>query len=505
MTLGVFVVLAVAVYNFGTAVFVYYNSHFREEDLDAMWLARVLPFTSFIVEPIDEHFAPLHRLIAYVLDAIAPMNFGLALAALCGFQAIGLIYLYRILRLIECYRVDREHISRATKPDNGSISKSRFLLSSPISWLLFGLCGSYVYVGVLFLWWTAGLHRLPLFACEMIAIYYFLRYRQARGWASLAICSVAVVAGFGFFTKAVLVPIYLLALELCFWSSADNRERRKNLAFVASLVGMSLFYVAAWKLLQPQYRQEIQIDPAFQLGLIERSWGMLRDSAAGSIYNETRGFSLPVLATTAAWVTMVAYTVAKRRSNTLVWCGLSMLLLLNVLLTGLSKLRIELFGFALATLLHRYYYELAVLVVIGAAIAFKRARVERHAISPVPPSATSNAKARWQTLVTISILAGVMLNSYKNSTDLMADYYGKHRKTREFMLRLQADARRILAAGQRPLRIIDEPLPEAAGTKGARKASFLFEVLDFEVEPAAPGPGVYRISESGSLISSEGG
>lgn len=94
----------------------------------------------------------------------------------------------------------------------------------------------------------------------------------------------------------------------------------------------------------------------------------------------------------------------------------------------------------------------------------------------------------------------VMLNSYANSTSLMADYYGKHARTRAFIRRFQLDGRRLLETEGRPLRIVDAPLPEGAGTKGVRNASYLFVALGIDVIAAPPGPGVYRVAESGSIV-----
>lgn len=498
LALGLFTMAMAVAYIGRLVVFVYRHSYFREEDFDAMWLARSLPFGDFLFESIDEHFVPLHRLVAYGANALAPMNFAFALAVLTAFYLLAAVYMYRVLR--QCERLAEHGVSADVRDDARGPSSTLGFLENPTSWLLFGAWCTYVYLGPLFVWWTAGLHRFPLIAFAVMAVHYYLDYRNSRRRRSAAISFGCVVAAFGFFPKAVLIPVYLTTIEVCLWSSTTTQEKRRNALVLTPLLALSVSYVVLWRILKPPVMTAIATDVDYHLRYLQLSWFMLRDSLMGSIWQDRQGLVASWIAG-ASCLMVVGYTLVRAPRCFVIWGGLAILLVLNVLATSLSKLRADLFGLALPVFLHRYYFELATIVVVFSAIALQRARCASPAIQQarrgsyagkIPPWASSAAAA--------VVLAAIIGNSSSSATHLIEQGYLNHWLTRDFVRRTEADAQRIIRAEGAPLRIVDEELPPYAGTKGPHSTVYLLEAIGVAVVPATPGAVAYRIAPSGHIL-----
>lgn len=305
-----------SLYTANLLVFVHGASYFREEDFDTMWLASVLPFDELLLLGIDEHFVPLHRLVSYVLYELAPMDFGAALLVLFGFQLLGVIYLYRVLKVVETSHIS---VSGSELPEPITAATNGLLLNRIESWVLLGLYCTYVYLGVLFLWFTAGLHRLPYIAASLIAMYHYLRYRHGRRLLDSLICFAATLCGFGFFTKGVLIPVYLLALELCFWKNTTAPARRTNFKLLGALLALSVCYLVAWKLLEDSHFTRVETDPLYQLEFLRLSWGMLRDSMVGGVFANTPEWLPRAVIASAVCVTVVGYTIVRDPGTIVVW------------------------------------------------------------------------------------------------------------------------------------------------------------------------------------------
>src|SRR5678815_3390802 len=83
-------------------------------------------------------------------------------------------------------------------------------LSAPLT----ALCAVNVYGGVLLLGWSAGIARLAYILLSIAAIYHYLRFRESGSWGRLATVVACVVAAAAFFSKGLLIPGYLGAVEL---------------------------------------------------------------------------------------------------------------------------------------------------------------------------------------------------------------------------------------------------------------------------------------------------
>jgi hypothetical protein len=492
--------IATLAFNFSLIPFVHGRSHFREEDFDSMWMAHSLPFHTYVAESIDEHFVPLHRLVAYGADAIAPMSFTFALALLAIFYGIGVIYMYRVLLACERLVPVDAHQTHMTV-----VGKEIGLLGSPLSWILFGVYSTYVYVSVLFVWWTAGLHRLPLIALSNIGVYYYLIYRIGHQRRDAMVCAFATVASFGFFPKCVLVPAYLAAIEVCLWKETSRADRLRHLKILVPLLLTSLVYVLLWRILQPDERTTFTSDLRYHGDFLKLSWFMLRDSAVGSIWHEPSIWASErtIYASRLAsllWLALLAYTVLRAPWTIVVWSALAILFVMNVLLTSLSKGRADLFGLALPVFVHRYYFELITVAVVFAAIALQQSRKVTRPRGDRIERLRRAPSVRWaRAIVSAGLVVAIGWNSYDQTTYLIDELYAKHRQTREFVRTLQRDAGALLAAG-RPLLVVDEPLPERAGTKRPQTTLYLLVAMGIPAQASHPGKGVYRLTQSGGLV-----
>ncbi|HEY6555632.1 MAG TPA: hypothetical protein VI072_00105 [Polyangiaceae bacterium] len=514
LVFGWFAALMVALYTGALLLFVYRHSTFIADDLDIMVLTRSLSFGEFVLHPQDEHIVPLHRVVSYWVDGLAPRQFGVALLVLYGFQLLNLVSVYRILHLLELGGADDLALSGAEGVARGARD---VLLERPTSWILFVIYGTYLHVGSLFLWWTAGLHRLPFLALTATAIYYYLNYRWTRRSLALVVCALCTFASFGFYTKAFLVPFYLIAIELCFWSASHELSRYKNLTFLLTLVIASCGYVIFWQRFQPPFRQGLNSDPWFHLRFLKFTWLVLRDSTVGSLWHELPKLRWPSLLSSLGWCAAFAYTVLRRPSNLRVWGLLLLLLTMNALATSLSKARSELFGLAIALATFRYYYELLILVVVFTAIALARSRVgqphrfalalETRARRMVNALGRGGLQRRrregiWVARAAcIALLAGIACNSYVTSTELITGYYANYQRARNFLWRLEHDSWRIIAKQERPLRIVEGIVPgDLHGITDMLHSDLLF-AWDIPHKVVPPGwNGAYRVTEFGHVV-----
>jgi hypothetical protein len=197
------------------------NAHFSGDDIITFGSMRALRLPEFLLTPINEHFVPLHRLVAYLANTVAPTNFDVALFILTAFHVLGVVYLHGSLRLLERLLLHEREAG------------SRTLCVTQSSWLLLGLYASHVYLSPLYGWWTAGLHRLPFIAFALMGAFYYLRARDRGGWQGLALVAACLLASLGFFVKGVLVPFYLVGLEVCFVARHPHRATPQERAVPA--------------------------------------------------------------------------------------------------------------------------------------------------------------------------------------------------------------------------------------------------------------------------------
>lgn len=486
--LAAFTLVAAALHTSRALVFTYRNSHFFGDDFDVMWLSHTRPIGPFLFTAYDEHFVPLQLLVARLADAVAPMSFGFALLIAYGVHVVGLVYAYRVLALLE-RRLATPNASEDPSPRTFAGFRTH------ASWVLFGILCSYVYRDMLFVWWSGGLGRLFAIALTLIAIHCYLSHRSRPTGRSLAGCFLVMLAGLGFHAKFVLVPLYLAALELCFWKDTPAPDRLRHLRLVAALGLVSMAYVAFWRSIVPAERQALNTDLAFQLRYVGVSLNVLVTGLLGSIDSERAGIFSPAHLAWALALAAVAYTSLRRPSNLFAWAGLLVVLSCNVLLTSLSKARSGAFGLGLAFINHRYYYELVPLLVIGCAIPFYRAA------RGAPLDVVRYPALEWCAAVLCMLgLAVVISNSDANATLLFSNFYARHAQTRAFVRRVAANSLRILRQDGHPLCFVDGAVPRFIHPVLDLSYSKLLNAMGIDARAAEPGARVYQILDSGQIV-----
>ena len=153
------------------------------------WQGRTHGLTlDYLTSPATAHFAPGHRLLSYGLYRIAGLDFGAALVVLLAFHGASVVLMQRILAALF-----------------GRVWWT-FALA-----LTFGLSVSFMSM----LWWfSPGLLALPATAFSLACIHAYLWWWRTRRRAWLIWSVVALCGALLFYEKAVLVPVYLVLMQL---------------------------------------------------------------------------------------------------------------------------------------------------------------------------------------------------------------------------------------------------------------------------------------------------
>ncbi len=143
----------------------------------------------YLTRPVFDHFVPGHRLVNWLIQSVAPLDFRLPVAVSVACFAATLLVLHRLLA--ELFRGPRLALLLLT--------------------LFFGVSTVHVTTAQ---WWASSLSRLPGGLFILLAILLHLRFRRT-GRIGLHVASVAAVAGALMFSEdGVLVPVFLVGLRV---------------------------------------------------------------------------------------------------------------------------------------------------------------------------------------------------------------------------------------------------------------------------------------------------
>lgn len=161
------------------------HSDFSNDDLDSLIFMKQTGFWNFLLTPTDVHYVPLHQLLSWLVYRIAPMNFALAVAVLMAFHIGILSYLSASLNLLKA----------------GQASGLLVCAYAASGLIIVGL-----------IWWAHAEHRVPYVFLDVCAIYHYLAWLKDGRRRQLVIAALAFVAAFGFYEKAVLIPLHMLVI-----------------------------------------------------------------------------------------------------------------------------------------------------------------------------------------------------------------------------------------------------------------------------------------------------
>lgn len=205
---------------------------FYADDWIHFAIARDAPLGwSYLLQPIFVHLAPLHRLADWLLQRLAPLDWGVASATLVALACAGTVVLDRAL---------------AEVVTGGPVGlRAALLLPYAFSVPLLGSA----------LWWSNGLVVLPATVASLLSILLFLRAGStataARRVALLTGSVLAYLLALLCYVKAIALPVVLVLLALLrepghlAWRDV-RRALRTRAGFFAALVAVTIAYVAAW-------------------------------------------------------------------------------------------------------------------------------------------------------------------------------------------------------------------------------------------------------------------
>jgi hypothetical protein len=454
---------AVAIHTGAIVALVSRNSHFLDDDLVHFLQVLDTPFWTYLLTPIDLHFSPLHRLVTFAICRAAPLDFDLALVVLVGFHLAAAIYLFHALRL---------------------------LVDDPAANVLFVIYGVNVYLFSAMVWWSAGAHRFPYILAIAACTFHYLRFRSGRARLHWALIMIFMMFGLGFYEKAVLIPAYLFALELCLLRRAPGRFVLGNFIGIlaASLPTLCVFVLARHFLHTEQQGLQFDLGRMLDVQVIaftRTSEGLL------TLLGPQSDSLLRVNA--AFWLALFSWSALSRPRTAILWFCAAAWISLNFTALAVSGRAVS-FGPAVANP-PRYYFELMVPLVVFAALMIRELRSEAKT-----PRRSRPALSRVRKLSILGILVLYACLSYAHAASWVDERYAMHRRQKEFIENFTAGADALRAAGTTRIDIVDSRVPRfiVGGFTGPVRYAEFGRLLGLEV--ARPAARRFRVSEAGEIL-----
>lgn len=439
------------------------GSHFFRDDFAGFYLARHEPWWRVVLTPIDVHFVPLHRAVNELLYSVAPLDFRWALAALLLAHAAGVVGLAATLR----------RLSR-----------------SPLDPLLVALYATNVFLGVLFLWWTSGLHRLPFVALAVFALYHWVGYRQHGGRRSLFASGLCTALAFGFYSKAPLIPLAFLVVELALWPETPPARRRRLLATALGFVAAAGLAAFLARFAADSRFSGIHVDPAFLVVFELRSLAILAEGLLGRVGDG----AIPAWAL-ALVVAPVAITSVLRPWNAAIWAAGLALVAVHIAAIGVSH-RTASFGLT-AAVSYRYYFELVHVVVLTAALALRGLRLP----GPLARRFAAGAGRAAAAAAGAGALLGLAFASAGSFRALLdTPRYRQYGAARVFVTNLRAGIAALSGIPRDEIAFVDSLAPDVLTGKSVahiRRYSDFLTIFGWEGADHPGATRLYQVTDEG--------
>ncbi|HVW25225.1 MAG TPA: hypothetical protein VHC69_07615 [Polyangiaceae bacterium] len=446
--------------------FCHENGSLRGDDILYFADARRRPFLDFVAEQMDVHAVPLHRAATYLVPHLGRPDYGALLVVMVAVHALGVWLLYRALQAF------------APNPGNAFAT----------FWY-----ASFVEMGVIFLWWTSALHRLPYVALSALSLYAYARFRREHSpaWAACVVAS--VIGALGFFEKGVITAMMLGAIEAALFFETDPRDRRKNWLLVGGLAIVCCVHFAIWRSAVGSSWSSVAVAPLLGTYMLA-SYHLLLSGTVGRVTE----WRWPALA---LWTLLVAVTIRRAPRTSLLWVAGFFVVSASLLTTGLSVPRLQTWGMLLPYYSHRYYADVMFDVVVFFALVWQRA-------FPSGAWALRGRKSRWLSASSaIMAMTALALVSIKSSFKLMRETYGETRAAKRYIDNVVAGMERLKTAPHPPA-FVDGSVPiylNPIGGETARKSVLLYALgyhaKFYEPRVARRRRGLYSITDSGEIQS----
>jgi hypothetical protein len=436
-------------------------SVFNGDDITTSWQARTLPFQELLFTPIDVHTVPLHRVFTYLLSQLAPLNDRVALAVMLALHLGSVWLLYRTLE--------------AVRPSLTNVFVS-------------ACYATFVHLGPLFTWWVASVHRLPFLCCLGGAVWAYVLFRRRPSLKLALLVILGLVAGLGFFEKAMFIPFVLCGVEvgLRFTNPGERTEWKKPVLLLGAELILVALYMAWWRHTTSGEMGAVTTDPEYLLQYSRLSWAMLMSGVVGNVNG---GQWLGVVVTGA----LVVGSCALYPRNAVLFLIAGALAWASLVSTGLPTSRATIWG-VLATLGSRYYPDVMYVVCIFAGIALSNAASALSVRRPLTPRLESIAAA-----LSFALLGLLATNSYVNGARAIRDDVNNGRM-RKYLDNVRAGIGRIEREHGRLL-FIDGMLPQELQLFRDVRAHHktLLVALGTNARITRPVPGAYLIDALGNV------
>lgn len=464
------IVLFVVVFDYAFAS----RSYFFGDDIVVFWQSKTRGLgLDYLTSPATAHFAPGHRLLSKALLRVAGLDFGAALALLLAFHAASVVLMQRILNAL---------FGRA--------------------WWTFALAfalGISVFSMAMLWWFSPGLLSIPATAFALACIHAYLWWSRTRRRAWLIWSVVALCGALLFYEKAVLVPVYLVLMQVLLL--APSQPLRARLRVMLRQWRIWLLYAAPIVVylvvvLTGDYEESGGTLPASIFpDFLQAAWlrgfspGVLGVRIPDSALNA--GEQIAVYGTQALLVGAIVLSILRRRSAWRAWLFLALGFLANALVL---VPRVSAYGQAIAYVT-RYYTEVAYLVPLAVACAFAVPRKEIDERGPL------RLPRGWMAAAAVAALgAYVALVAISDSGRVVPD---TGVRVKPWFDRLEAGLRRARRVDPRPA-LLDGRVPNdvvaSFSDPEQNRFSSVIPLFDDKVDfNAAPGR-IYRVGPRGVVL-----
>ncbi|MFN2505951.1 MAG: hypothetical protein ABR540_17305 [Acidimicrobiales bacterium] len=429
----------------------------------------------YLASPVFGHFVPGHRLGNWLVESVAPLNFGFANVVLLACFALSLLVLHRVLA--ELFRP----------------GPAPLLLT-----LFFGV--SAIQVGTA-QWWAAGLSRLPAGLFGLVAILLHLRYRR-EGRAGLLVGSVVAVGlAMAFSEDAALLLVLLVALRVLVLHPEEPLVDSIRAA-VAEWKIWLLYLIPIAVSLLGSTTQTDTLSEFNSLGDAVRYIGSAWFHAfvpvvLGQFVND--GPLTPtevgvVVMSQAALVALVAWTVVRRPEAWRAWLFFA----IGFVVTQLPVASIRTGFFEPEHVAHQYRYYSVTLVFFTIALA--------AAVLPVRGTVeetTGRSDSRlpsWPALVAMSLVGAVYVAGSVWTSVRVADEF-PGRQAGPYMETLQ-DELQALGRSTPEFTLLDGEVPEDVIQHFLvpdNRLRTIVPLVDPDISLATDGPALHRATDDGHL------
>lgn len=391
------------------------NSYFIDDDYDHFINAATLPLLQVITTPIDIHYAPLHRLFSVLITKIAPLNFDVALAVLLMFHCLAIGLLYRLLQTLS---------------------------ASPVNTLIVLLYSSSPFALDPLMWWSSGIHRFPYIFLSLVSLYTYVLYRKDFRWVHLACCLLAFLLALGFYSKALIIPLYVIGLELCLSPWSDFKSLCKRLIIGSCMLALSASYILWYLRCAPV--MHAGPSPSIPVGL-EITLSYFKVFTGVLTFHKYESGSLLSAGLVVVLLIAVVMSACKTRRALLIWVVLLSCVGMNFAIIAFSA-RGQAFGVFISYAL-RYYFEVMFLVALFMGLLYGTLRS-----SPACETRTWHWSALAACMLYVTMLAWI------GSTYRSEIYARSHLASAQYMNNLLDDMD-LLVVEDRPLRVAQTNFP----------------------------------------------